>query len=76
MKVEVLGSGCQKCTTLLDNVKQAVDRLGIQAELVKVTDIKQIMGYGVMTTPALVINGVIKSTGKIPSPDEIIAMLK
>jgi len=76
MKIEVLGMGCQKCANLYENAKQAVAELGVSAEIVKVEDIKDIMGYGVMTTPALVVDGVVKVSGKVPGKDEIKGYLK
>ena len=76
MKIEVLGSCCSKCETLLANVKEAVAELGLDAEVVKVQDFKEIMKYGVMTTPALVIDGVVKVIGKVPSKEEVKSMLK
>jgi small redox-active disulfide protein 2 len=75
MKIEVLGTGCAKCTQLYDNVNKALSLAGKQAEVVKVQDIPSIMKYGVMSTPALVIDGVVKFSGKIASPDEIRGML-
>jgi small redox-active disulfide protein 2 len=71
MKIEVLGTGCAKCTQLYDNVKKALELAGRQAEVVKVQDIPSILKYGVMSTPALVVDGVVKVSGKAPSPDEI-----
>lgn len=76
MKIEVLGSCCGKCDTLLEAAKAAVAEAGIEAEVVKVQDIKEIMKYGVMTTPALVVNGVVKVVGKVPSTEEIKSLLK
>lgn len=76
MKIEILGMGCQKCNNLMENAKQAAAELGIDAEFVKVDDIKQIMKYGVMTTPALVVDGVVKVSGKVPSKEEIKGFLK
>lgn len=75
MKIEVLGMGCQKCATLYENAKQAVAELGIAAEVVKVEDIKDIAAYGVMFTPALVVDGVVKAAGKVPGKDEIKKLL-
>lgn len=75
MKIEILGSGCTKCTMLYDNTQKAIQSLGLQAEVVKVTDMKTIMQYGVMITPALVIDGVVKSAGKLLSPEDICKML-
>ncbi|SMC34881.1 thioredoxin family protein [Sporomusa malonica] len=76
MKIEVLGMGCAKCHTLTGLAMEAVAELGITAEIVKVDNMKDIMAYGVMTTPALVIDGVVKVKGKIPSKDEIKAFIK
>ncbi|MBU2701325.1 small redox-active disulfide protein 2 [Sporomusaceae bacterium BoRhaA] len=76
MKIEILGMGCQKCNALDNAAKQAAKELGIDAEFAKVEDIKEIMKYGVMTTPALVVDGVVKVAGKVPGKDEIKAMLK
>lgn len=75
MKIEVLGTGCAKCTQLYDNVRKALDLAGKEAEVVKVQDIPSIMKYGVMSTPALVIDGVVKVSGKAPSADEIRGLL-
>jgi small redox-active disulfide protein 2 len=71
MKLEILGTGCAKCRKLEELTKEAVKELGIDAEVVKVQDIKAIMAYGVMVTPALVVNGEVKAAGKIPSREEI-----
>lgn len=71
MKIEILGMGCATCNKLEDTVRLAVKETGIDAHIDHVKDIKQIMGYGVMTTPALVINGEVKVAGKIPAKDEI-----
>lgn len=76
MIIEILGTGCPKCNTLAENAKKAVEKLGIDAAVTKVTDIKAIMNYGVMTTPALAVNGVVKSAGKLLTPDEIAELLK
>lgn len=71
MKIEVLGTGCPKCQATLRNVERAVKELGIQAEIIKVDDIAEIAARGVMITPALVIDGEIKCSGRIPSVEEI-----
>lgn len=76
MKIEILGTGCQKCNSLYNNAKQAAAELGIVAQFVKVEDFKEIMKYGVMTTPALVVDGKVKVYGKVPGKEEIKAMLK
>jgi small redox-active disulfide protein 2 len=71
MKIEILGTGCAKCHKLDELVRETVKEAGISAEITKVDDIKKIMTYGVMTTPALVIDGKVKVAGKIPSIAEI-----
>ena len=75
MKLEVLGSGCAKCKTLYENTKAAVERLGNGAEVVKVEDIRTIMGYGVLSTPALVKDGQVLFSGRLATADEIAGML-
>ena len=75
IKIEVFGTGCAKCNRLEKNVHQAVKESGIKAEVVKVSDISEIMNRGVIMTPALVINGEAKSTGRVPSVDEIKKLL-
>ena len=75
MKIQILGTGCTKCKTLTANAEKAVQELGLQTEVDKVTDIKEIMSFQVLMTPGLVINGAVKSAGRIPSPDEIKKML-
>jgi len=70
-QIEVLGMGCPKCNQLEDRVRQAVKELGIEAEVVKVKDIKVITDYGVIITPALVVDGVVKAAGKVPKIEEI-----
>jgi len=76
MKIEVLGSGCPKCKLLEQNTKKAVEHLKLKADIVKVTDINKIIEYGVMSTPALVVGGVVKSSGRIPDVEEIKKWLK
>jgi small redox-active disulfide protein 2 len=75
MKIEVLGTGCAKCKKLYENTLEALKLSGREAEVVKVEEINQIVTYGVMSTPALVVDGVVKSSGKLVSPEEIAAML-
>jgi len=70
-KVQILGTGCPKCKLLAANTAEAVKALGIEAEIEKVERIADIMKFGVMITPALVVDGVVKSAGKVLSPDEI-----
>ncbi|MDS1030828.1 thioredoxin family protein [Bacillota bacterium LX-D] len=65
MEIKILGSGCANCQKLYGVVEQAVQELGIQADMKKVEDMKEIMSHGVMSTPALVINGKVKSFGKV-----------
>ena len=75
MKIEILGTGCTKCKTLEENTKLALAEIGGFHDLQKVEDIVEIMNYGVMSTPALVVDGVVKSTGKILSIEEIVSFL-
>lgn len=75
MKIEVLGTGCAKCKTLEENAKQALAKIGGFHELKKVEDIVEIMNYGVMSTPALVIDGVVKSTGKLLNVEDIVEFI-
>lgn len=76
MKLEILGTGCSKCKALENATKQAVAKAGVFAEVIKVEDITQIMNYGVTSTPALVVDGAVKSTGRVPSIDEIVALIQ
>jgi small redox-active disulfide protein 2 len=75
MKIEILGVGCAKCKNLYNNTLKALEESGKSAEVVKVEDIPSIMKYGVMGTPALVIDGQVKSAGKVESVAEIKGML-
>ncbi|MFC1593971.1 thioredoxin family protein [Candidatus Omnitrophota bacterium] len=75
MKIEILGMGCPKCKMLYENAKKAVEEKDIQAEVVKVEDIDTITECGVMMTPALVIDGEVKSSGKVLSAEEIVKWL-
>ena len=76
MKIEILGMGCPKCKMLEANAKKAVEELNIKAEIVKVTEIDKIIEYGVMSTPAIVVDGKVKSYGKIANVEEIKKFLK
>jgi small redox-active disulfide protein 2 len=76
VRIEVLGTGCAKCKSLLKNVEKAVQESGIQAEVVKVDNIKEIMDRGVMMTPALYIDGKSKMVGRTATVEEIKKMLK
>jgi len=71
MKIEILGAGCPRCKQLTANAEAAVKELNIQAEIGKITDIVKITEYGVMMTPALVVDGAVVSSGKVLSKDEI-----
>jgi small redox-active disulfide protein 2 len=75
MKLQILGTGCAKCNALTMATEKAAQMLGVQYELEKVTDLKQIMSFGVMITPALVVDGKVKVSGKVPSVEEIKKML-
>ncbi len=75
MKIEILGTGCSKCKTLYENTKKALEESGKAAELVKVEEIPKIMAYGVMSTPALVVDGHVKFSGKVASVSEIMEAL-
>ena len=74
-KIQILGTGCAKCQKLTENTVAAANELGVPYELEKVTDIQQIMAFRVMMTPALVVDGVVKIAGKVPSPQEIKPLL-
>ena len=75
MKIEILGTGCSKCKALEEATKQAVAKIGGFHEVKKVEDIVEIMNYGVMSTPALVIDGVVKSTGKLLNVEDIVEFI-
>ena len=75
MKVQILGTGCHKCITLEQHAREAAAELGVDAEIEKVTDVEAIMAMGVMMTPALAINGTVKSAGRVLTKDEIIPYL-
>jgi small redox-active disulfide protein 2 len=71
MKIEVLGTGCEKCKKTYANARQAVEALGVEADLVKIEKIQDIVERGVMVTPALSVDGEVKVAGRVPSTDEI-----
>jgi len=75
-RIQILGTGCQKCRALTANAEAAVKTLGIEAQIEKVEKIQDIMKFGVMITPALVVDGQVKSAGKVLSETEIAALLK
>jgi small redox-active disulfide protein 2 len=74
-KVQILGTGCPKCKKLFGATQQAVKDLGIEAEVTKVEDINEIMKFGVMSTPALAVDGTVKVVGRIPKLDELKTMI-
>ena len=76
MKIEILGTGCPNCKRLEENAKKALEETKTKAEIVKVTEIDKIVEYGVMSTPAIVIDGEVKSYGKVASVEEIKGMLE
>jgi len=75
-KIEILGMGCARCNQLTERAKEAVKDLGIEAEVTKVQDIKAITNYGVLVTPALAVDGVVKVAGKLPKLEEIKEWIK
>jgi small redox-active disulfide protein 2 len=76
MEIKVLGGGCKSCEKVLKFAKEAVSELGLDAQVLYITDMDQIMQAGVMSTPALIIDGVIKSTGRVPKTKEIKKMIE
>ncbi len=75
LKIQILGTGCPKCKKLAENAEAAAKAAGVEYSLEKVTDIHEIMKFGVMMTPALAVDGVVKAVGKVLSPDEIKSIL-
>ena len=75
MRIEVLGPGCARCVELAKRTEEAVKHLAIEASVEKVTDIKTIMGYGVLTTPALVVDGKVRFAGRVPSVAELTSII-
>lgn len=71
MTIHVLGTGCAKCKTLYENAKKAVEESGVDAAVEKVQDIQKIMAFEILMTPGLVINGVVKTAGRVPNVEEI-----
>lgn len=76
MIIKILGSGCSNCMRLEASTKVAIEKMGIPAEIVKVTNMKDIAQYGVMRTPALVVDEKVVSFGKVLSPDEVVELLQ
>jgi small redox-active disulfide protein 2 len=74
-KLQILGSGCAKCSELAERTQAAAAELGLEYGIEKVSDLKEIMGFGVMRTPALVVDGAVKVSGRVPSVEEIKAIL-
>ena len=74
-KIQILGTGCPKCKKLTENAQAAIAELGLDCDVEKVTDVNEIMKFGVMMTPALAVDGQVKVVGKVASPDEIKKML-
>jgi small redox-active disulfide protein 2 len=75
-RLQILGTGCPKCRKLAENAEAAAKELGLEYEIEKVTDINEIMKFGVMMTPALAVDGDVKLVGKVPEPDAIKPMLQ
>lgn len=76
MKIEILGSGCAKCKSVEKLVRKIVEELGIQADIVKVEDLQEIVNRGIMMTPAVFIDGEVKIVGRIPTVDELKKLLR
>lgn len=76
MEIKVLGIGCAKCQQLYDLAKAVLEREGIEAELVKVEQLDEIMKHGVMMTPGLIIDGELKSTGKVPRDKQLVEWIR
>ncbi len=76
MKIQSLGSGCAKCRSLEEHARQAVAELGLTVEVEKVTDMEAIVSMGVMMTPALVIDGAVKSVGRVLTKEQVAALLQ
>lgn len=76
MEIKVLGGGCANCRLLKKNVQDALQALGLEAEIKEVSDYAEIASYGLMSTPALVVDGEVKSYGRVPSAEEIMKFLK
>jgi small redox-active disulfide protein 2 len=76
MKIKILGPGCPKCLQLAENVEKAIEEIGIEAQVEKVTNINEIANYGIMMTPGLVVDDEVKTSGKLLSIEEIKDILK
>lgn len=75
-KIQILGTGCAKCQQLTENAKQAAEKLGLDYELEKITELNQIMHFGVMTTPGLAVDGKVLIVGKVPNPADLEKLLR
>lgn len=75
MKIEILGTGCPNCKKLEENAKKALEESGKNAEIIKVTSIPEIMSYGIMSTPAIVVDDEVKAYGKVSTVEEIKKMI-
>lgn len=75
-KLQILGTGCPKCKKLAEATEIAAKELGIEFEIIKVTDINEIMNFGVMMTPCLAVDGTVKVVGRVPSVEEIKKMIQ
>lgn len=76
MEIKVLGTGCAKCKQLEKVVREAVDEMGLDAEVEKVTELTDIMAYGIMSTPGLVVNGEVRLAGRLPKVAEVKSILE
>ena len=76
MEIKVLGPGCANCNKLADATHKAVEKAGLDATIEKVSDLQEIMSYGVMATPALVVDGTMRLAGRVPSVDDLVALLE
>lgn len=76
MRIEILGSGCPNCQRLEQHAREAIATTGVEAEVVKITDDARIAGYGILSTPGLVVDGTVVSYGRVPSADEIVTLLR
>jgi small redox-active disulfide protein 2 len=76
IRIEVLGPGCKKCEVLYERVSQAAQEMGVEHQIEKITEIEKIIAYGVMATPALVVNGAVKLSGRVPTAEHLKEYLK
>ena len=74
-RIQILGTGCAKCKALAENARKAVEEAGVEAEIEKVEDIKEIMKFNILMTPGLVIDGQVKAAGRVLSPEDIKKLL-